>query len=80
MAERIIRGQGAIPAFKGYRGYQHTICASVNEEVVHGVPSEKKLKDGDIVSIDVGAKLYGYYGIMQSPSLWAMLIPRRKSC
>ncbi len=62
LAERIIRGQGAIPAFKGYRGYQHTICASVNEEVVHGVPSGKKLKDGDIVSVDVGAKLYGYFG------------------
>ena len=62
LAERIIRGEGAIPAFKGYRGYQHTICASINEEVVHGVPSEKKLKEGDIVSVDVGAKLYGYYG------------------
>ena len=62
LSERIIRGEGAIPAFKGYRGYQHTICASINEEVVHGVPSEKKLKEGDIVSVDVGAKLYGYYG------------------
>ena len=62
LAERIIREQGAIPAFKGYRGYQHTICASVNEEVVHGVPSAKKLREGDIVSVDVGAKLYGYYG------------------
>lgn len=62
LAERIIREQGAIPAFKGYRGYRHTICASINEEVVHGVPSEKKLEEGDIVSVDVGAKLYGYYG------------------
>lgn len=62
LAERIIREQGAIPAFKGYRGYQHTICASINEEVVHGVPSEKKLEEGDIVSVDVGAKLYGYFG------------------
>ena len=62
LAERIIREQGAVPAFKGYRGYQHTICASVNEEVVHGVPSEKKLEEGDIVSVDVGAKLYGYFG------------------
>lgn len=62
MAERIIREQGAVPAFKGYRGYQHTICASINEEVVHGVPSGKKLKEGDIVSVDVGAKLYGYFG------------------
>lgn len=62
LAERIIREQGAIPAFKGYRGYRHTICASINEEVVHGVPSGKKLEEGDIVSVDVGAKLYGYYG------------------
>lgn len=62
LAERIIREQGAIPAFKGYRGYQHSICASVNEEVVHGVPSKKKLEEGDIVSVDVGAKLYGYFG------------------
>jgi methionyl aminopeptidase len=62
LAERIIREQGAIPAFKGYRGYQHSICASINEEVVHGVPSEKKLEEGDIVSVDVGAKLYGYFG------------------
>ncbi len=62
LAERIIRGEGAIPAFKGYRGYRHTICASVNEQVVHGVPSGRKLKEGDIVSVDVGAKLYGYYG------------------
>lgn len=62
LAERIIREEGAIPAFKGYRGYQHSICASINEEVVHGVPSEKKLEEGDIVSVDVGAKLYGYFG------------------
>ncbi|MCY3824788.1 MAG: type I methionyl aminopeptidase [Nitrospinae bacterium] len=62
LAERIIREQGAVPAFKGYRGYQHTICASINEEVVHGVPSKKKLEEGDIVSVDVGAKLYGYFG------------------
>ena len=80
LAERIIREEGAIPAFKGYRGYQHTICASVNEEVVHGVPSGRKLEEGDIVSVDVGAKLYGYYGIMRSLSRWAMLIPRRESC
>ena len=57
LAERVIREQGAIPAFKGYRGYRHTICASINEEVVHGVPSGKKLEEGDIVSVDVGAKL-----------------------
>ena len=53
---------GAVPAFKGYRGYQHTICTSITEEVVHGVPSKRKLKEGDIISIDIGAKLNGYYG------------------
>jgi methionyl aminopeptidase len=62
IAERIILKHGATPAFKGYKGYQHTICASVNEQVVHGVPSKRKLKDGDIIAIDVGAKLDGYYG------------------
>jgi methionyl aminopeptidase len=53
---------GATAAFKGYHGYPATICASVNEQVVHGIPSPRKLKDGDIVSIDMGAKLDGYFG------------------
>lgn len=63
IAERYIRSRGGIPAFKGYRGYPATICASVNEEVVHGIPSQDKvLKEGDIISIDVGVKYKGYYG------------------
>ncbi|MBI3127238.1 MAG: type I methionyl aminopeptidase [Candidatus Tectomicrobia bacterium] len=62
LAEKLLLDMGAKPAFKGYRGYRHTICASVNEEVVHGIPSKRKLKEGDIISIDIGAKLNGYYG------------------
>jgi methionyl aminopeptidase len=60
--ERIIQA-GAIPAFKGYHGYPATICASVNDEVIHGIPSgHRVLNDGDIISIDVGASLGGYFG------------------
>jgi methionyl aminopeptidase len=63
LAEREIRAGGATPAFKGYKGYPATICASVNEQVVHGIPSPKTaLKEGDIISIDVGALLDGFYG------------------
>ncbi|AFS79244.1 methionine aminopeptidase type I [Gottschalkia acidurici 9a] len=60
--ENFIRSQGAIPAFKGYNGFPGSICASINEEVVHGIPGLKKLKDGDIISIDIGSILDGYYG------------------
>lgn len=63
LAEKLIRGAGAIPTFLGYRGYTATICASVNEEVVHGIPSAKRvLKEGDIVGIDVGATFEGFVG------------------
>jgi methionyl aminopeptidase len=63
MAERMARGAGAEPAFKGYRGFPATLCVSVNDEVVHGIPSPARaLKAGDIVSIDMGVKLGGYYG------------------
>jgi len=61
-AERLIRSQGAIPAFKGYRGYPNTICASVNEEVVHGIPSKRRLVAGDVLSIDVGLRYRDFYG------------------
>jgi methionyl aminopeptidase len=62
-AERLIRAAGAKPTFKGYKGYRHTICASVNEEVVHGIPSDNRaLKEGDILSIDIGATYQGYVG------------------
>ncbi len=62
MAEEIILSRGAIPAFKGYRGFPGTLCISINEEVVHGIPSQRRLKEGDIVSLDVGANLNGYFG------------------
>jgi methionyl aminopeptidase len=62
LAERRLSEAGAEPAFKGYHGYPATICASVNEQVVHGIPSAKPLVSGDIVSIDMGAKLDGFYG------------------
>ena len=63
LAEREIRGGGAVPAFKGYKGYPATICASVNEQVVHGIPSSKTvLNEGDIISIDLGAKMGGFFG------------------
>jgi len=62
MAEEIILSKGAIPAFKGYRNYPATLCVSINEEVVHGIPGPRKLKEEDIVSIDVGVNLNGYFG------------------
>jgi methionyl aminopeptidase len=62
LAERRVREAGAEPAFKGYHGYPATVCASVNEQVVHGIPSSRPLVAGDIVSIDMGAKLDGFYG------------------
>ncbi len=61
---RFIKKRGADPAFKGYKGYKHTICASVNEEVVHGIPSKRRLNDGDILSLDVGLKLNKMYADM----------------
>ena len=62
VAEQRVRDAGGEPAFKGYHGYPATVCASVNEQVVHGIPSGKPLIEGDILSIDMGAKLDGYYG------------------
>lgn len=62
VAENEIRRAGAAPAFKGYKGFPATLCVSVNEEIVHGIPSERKVKDGDIVSLDLGAIWDGFYG------------------
>ena len=61
-AEKMIRDAGAYPTFKGYNGFPYSICASVNEQVVHGFPSKYQLKDGDIFSIDVGVTLEGFVG------------------
>jgi methionyl aminopeptidase len=61
-ADKMIRDGGAYPTFKNYNGFPYSICASVNEQVVHGFPSQYKLKDGDIFSIDVGATLDGFVG------------------
>ncbi|MCI0447830.1 type I methionyl aminopeptidase [bacterium] len=62
LAESEIRKAGAIPAFKGYRGFPATLCVSINEEVVHGIPSDRKLKEGDIVGLDLGCIWDGFYG------------------
>jgi methionyl aminopeptidase len=61
-AEEMIQGAGAYPTFKGYHGYPASICTSINDEVVHGIPSNRKLREGDIVGIDCGATLQGYVG------------------
>jgi methionyl aminopeptidase len=62
LAELEIRARGALPAFKGYRNYPKTLCASVNEQVVHGIPSKRVLKEGDIIGLDLGAIVGGFYG------------------
>jgi methionyl aminopeptidase len=61
-AERMIRDAGAYPTFKGYRGYVASICTSINDEVVHGIPGNRRLREGDIIGIDCGATYYGYVG------------------
>ena len=61
-AEEYIRKQGALPAFKGYLGYPSSLCASVNEVVVHGIPSNRVLKEGEIIGLDLGALVGGFYG------------------
>ena len=61
-AEKFIRSKGAQPGFKGLYGFPATLCVSVEDEVVHGIPNNRKLKDGEIVSVDVGSLIEGYYG------------------
>jgi methionyl aminopeptidase len=61
-AERLVRAAGAEPAFKGYKGYPCTLCASANDEVIHGIPSKRPLVEGDIVSLDMGVKQHGFFG------------------
>lgn len=62
LAEDFIRSKGATPSFKGYEGFPSTLCTSINSEVVHGFPSDRELKNGDIISIDIGACYKGYHG------------------
>lgn len=62
LAEDFIRSAGAVPTFKGYHGYPASICTSVNDEVVHGIPGERVLVEGDIISIDIGATYRGFVG------------------
>ncbi|KIL52362.1 type I methionyl aminopeptidase [Jeotgalibacillus soli] len=62
IADRFIRQHGAVPSFKGYNGFRGSICASVNEELVHGIPGDRILNDGDIISVDIGAYYKGYHG------------------
>jgi methionyl aminopeptidase len=62
ISEDLALKKGAKPAFKGYRGYPFSLCASINEQVIHGIPSERVLREGDIVSLDFGVYYHGYYG------------------
>lgn len=62
IAEKVIRAHGAISSFKGYNNFPANICTSINEELVHGIPKKRALKEGDIISIDVGVKHNGYHG------------------
>ena len=61
LAEELVRKEHALPAFKGYKGFPSSVCASINEEIVHGIPSQRKLKEGDIFSLDLGIKYRGYF-------------------
>ncbi|MFA5338729.1 MAG: type I methionyl aminopeptidase [Candidatus Omnitrophota bacterium] len=62
LAEVYIKARGAVSAFKGYKGFPANICTSVNETVVHGIPGKQTLKEGDIIALDIGVKLNGYFG------------------
>ncbi len=70
LAEDFIRSHDATPSFKGYEGFPSTLCTSINSEVVHGFPSDRKLKNGDIISIDIGACFKGYHG----DSAWTYIV------
>lgn len=64
LAEQLIDKEKVLPAFKGYRGFPATVCTSINEEIVHGIPSERKLNTGDIISLDLGINYEGYFSDM----------------
>lgn len=86
-AEKMIRDAGALPTFKGYHGFPYSICASVNEQVVHGFPSNYRLKEGDLFSIDCGVTLEGFVGdtattvpVGSVPENWQKLIQVTNEC
>ncbi len=62
IAESFIKDNGGLPSFKGYKGYKHSLCISINEEVVHGIPGIREIKEGDVVSVDCGVYKEGYHG------------------
>jgi methionyl aminopeptidase len=62
IAEEFIRDNKGVPAFKGYNGFPATLCISINEEVVHGIPGDREIKSGDVVSVDCGVKMNGFFG------------------
>ncbi|MBL7924376.1 MAG: type I methionyl aminopeptidase [Bacteroidia bacterium] len=62
IAEKFIRDHGGVPSFKGYHGYRHSLCISVNEEIVHGIPGSRVIKEGDLVSVDCGVFMNGFHG------------------
>ncbi|GAA4723810.1 type I methionyl aminopeptidase [Brevibacillus fulvus] len=70
LAESFIRSKGAVPSFKGYGGFPGSICASVNEELVHGIPGTRTLQEGDLISLDIGAMVDGYH----SDSAWTYAV------
>ena len=79
LAEREIRARGAVPAFLGYRGYPAALCVSINEEVVHGIPSDKRImRQGDLVSLDLGAVYGGYYGDAAITAAVGTVLPERR--
>ena len=62
IAEEFIRDNGGVPAFKGYNGFPNTLCMSPNDQVVHGIPNDRVLEDGEILSVDCGVVMNGYFG------------------
>jgi methionyl aminopeptidase len=74
LVERSIRREGCTPSFKGYRGFPASACISLNEEIVHGIPGARKLKEGDLLKIDVGAIFEGYHG----DSAWTFYVSERQ--
>ena len=76
LAEQFIRSHGGTPAFKGYRNYPKTLCASINDQVVHGIPSKRTLKEGDIIGLDLGAIVDGFYGDSAVTVAVGNVIPR----